>query len=177
MHWFALTVRPQHEKAVADSLAARSLESYVPLYRDRRRWTDRVKTVEIPVFSRYVFSRFSFNDRLKVLSTPGVVSVVSFGGKPAPLADDEVPTMKALVGSGLPVAPWDYLRAGQRVLIREGPMSGLEGIMLREKSALRIVVNIELLQRAIAVEIDRRLVRALNDVRSPLAALFLSRTD
>lgn len=84
MHWYALTVRPQHEKAVADQLQAKALESYVPLYRARRRWSDRSKTIELPLFSRYTFCRFSFEQRLRVLQTPSVVSIVGFGGKPCP---------------------------------------------------------------------------------------------
>src|SRR5271169_5127943 len=148
MHWFALTVKPRHEKAVAEHLLTRSLESYAPLYRDRRRWTDRVQTVELPLFPRYVFCRFCFADRLKVLSMPSVHSVVGFGGKPAPVRDEEIDALKTLVGSGLAVAPWQYLPAGQRVRICLGPLSGLEGILAREKTAHRVVINVELLQRA-----------------------------
>ena len=78
MNWYALVVRPQHEKAVAASLVAKALDSYVPLYRDRRRWSDRVRILELPLFSRYVFCRCSFADRIKVLGTPSVMSMVSF---------------------------------------------------------------------------------------------------
>ncbi len=171
MHWFALTVKPRHEKVVAERLVARSLESYAPLYRDRRRWSDRMQTVELPLFPRYVFCRFSFADRLKVLSLPSVQSVVGFGGEPAPVGDEEIDAVKMLAGSGLAVAPWRYLSVGQRVRICEGPLSGLEGILAREKSAYRVVVNVELLQRAVAVEIDRDLVSVIDGARSRVAGL------
>jgi len=159
--WFALSVKPQHEKAVAERLIAKSLQSYVPLYRERRRWSDRVQTVELPLFSRYVFCRFSLPDRVIVLSTPSIRSIVGFGGKPAPVRDEEIDALQAMVGSGLPVAPWRYLHIGQRVRICEGPLSGLEGILARERSGYRVVVNVELLHCAAAVEVDRDSVRAL----------------
>jgi len=165
MHWFALTVRPRHEKAVAERLFGKSLESYAPLYRERRRWSDRVQTVELPLFPRYVFCRFAFADRLKVLSVPSVQSVVGFGGKPTPVRDEEIDGIKTVVGSGLPVAPWHYLQVGQGVRICEGPLAGLEGIVVREKSEYRVVINVELLQRAVAVEIDRDLVKAIDGAR------------
>ncbi len=171
MHWFALAVKPRHEKAVAERLLARSLESYAPVYRERRRWSDRVRTVELPLFPRYVFCRFSFADRLKVISIPSVQSVVGFGGEPAPVQDAEIDSVKTLVGSGLAVAPWHYLRVGQRVRICEGPLSGLEGILAREKSGYRVVINVELLQRAVAVEIDRNLVGTIDGAQPALASL------
>ena len=80
--WFAVTVKPQHEKAVAAQLEAKGLEGYVPVYRDRHRWSDRVRTVELPLFPRYVFARFRLAERLSVVTVPSVTSIVSFGGKP-----------------------------------------------------------------------------------------------
>jgi len=169
MHWFALTVKPRHEKAVTEHLSARSLEAYAPVYRERRRWSDRVKTVELPLFPRYVFCRFSFADRLKVIGMPSVQSVVGFGGEPVPVPDEEIDAVRMLVGSGLAVAPWHYLRIGQRVRIREGPLSGLEGILAREKSGYRVVINVELLQRGVAVEIDRNFVGTIDGAQLVLA--------
>ena len=161
MHWYALTVRPQHEKAVADQLQAKALESYVPLYRARRRWSDRSKTIELPLFSRYTFCRFSFEQRLRVLQTPSVVSIVGFGGKPCPVSDQEIASIRQIVGSGLPMSPWPFVRVGQRVRICRGVLEGMEGILSREKSGFRVVVNVELLNRAVAVEIDREMVCAV----------------
>jgi len=171
MHWFALTVKPRHERSVAEHLVARSLESYAPVYRERRRWSDRTQTVELPLFPGYVFCRFSFADRMKVISLPSVQSVVGFGGEPAPVQDEEINAVRTLVGSGLAVAPWHYLRIGQRVRICEGPLSGLEGILVREKSTCRVVINVELLQRAVAVDIDREFIGTIDGARTALASL------
>jgi transcription antitermination factor NusG len=114
-----------------------------------------VKIVDLPLFSGYVFCRFCFDDRYKVLTLPSVVCVVSFGGKPCPLADSEIDAVKAMVDSGLPVLPWEYLAVGQRVSICRGKLAGMEGILARDKAVDRVVINVEMLGRAVAVEIDR----------------------
>ena len=176
MHWYALNVRPRHEKAVADQLQAKALESYLPLYRARRRWTDRTKTIDLPLFSRYVFCRFNFEARLKVLSVSSIVSIVGFGGKPCPIPDHEIETIQSIVGSGLPVSPWPFLRIGQRVRVTQGALEGLEGILVRKKSGYRVIVNMEMLNRAVAVEIEQELVRAVSGPSTaPLSELYLSR--
>ena len=158
MPWFALTVKPQHEKTVAEQLRFKELESYLPLYCSRRRWSDRVKTIQLPLFSQYVFSQFDLGERVRVLQTAGVLSIVSFGGAPCPVETGQLEDLRAIVGSGLPYSPWPFLHAGQRVRICGGPLKGVEGILAREKSEHRVVVNMELLQRAVAVEVARDLV-------------------
>jgi len=176
MHWYALNVRPRHEKAVADQLQAKALESYLPLYRARRRWTDRTKTIDLPLFSRYVFCRFNFEARLKVISVSSIVSIVGFGGKPCPIPDHEIETIQSIVGSGLPVSPWPFLRIGQRVRVTQGALEGLEGILARQKSGYRVIVNMEMLNRAVAVEIEQDLVRAVSgSSTAPLSELYLNR--
>jgi transcriptional antiterminator NusG len=155
MDWFALTVKPQHERVAAEHLLGRSLEAYVPFCRSKRRWSDRVKVVDAPLFPRYVFCRFSFDDRFKVLRMPSVTAIVGFGGTPCPVSEKEIEAVKRIAGSGLPMMPWPLLRIGQQVRICQGPLSGLEGILAKEKTDYKVVVNIEILQRAVAVEIER----------------------
>jgi transcription antitermination factor NusG len=156
--WFALVVKPQHERAVAEQLRAKSLENYVPLARARRRWSDRMKTLDVPLFPRYVFCRFAFEQRLSALRTVGVTSVVSFAGEPARIPDEEIAGVRMMVDSGRMVMPWPFLRVGQRVRIDSGPLEGLVGVLVREKAGMRVVVNVELLNRAVAVEIERDLI-------------------
>jgi transcription antitermination factor NusG len=110
------------------------------------------------LFSRYVFCRFNFESRLKVLQITSINKIVGFGGQPYPIEDRIIQDLKTIVGSGLPFNPWPFLHAGQRVRVCEGPLEGTEGILVREKSAYRVVINVEILNRAVAVEVDRDLV-------------------
>jgi transcription antitermination factor NusG len=155
MDWFAITTKPKHEMAAAEQLNAKSVEAYVPIYRERRRWSDRTKIIEAPLFPRYLFCRFQFEDRLKVLQTFSVYSIVTFNGTPCPISESEIETVKRIaLGCDLSIAPHPFLRVGQRVRVCEGPLSGVEGILAKEKGTCRVVVTVEAMQRALAVEID-----------------------
>jgi len=156
--WFALSVRPQHEKTTAKVLHNKGLECFLPLYRSRRTWSDRIKHLELPLFPGYVFSRFSCEGRVSILNTPGVISIVGFGRVPTPVSDEEIEAIRKVVASGLPIEPWPFLQIGQRVRIERGPLCGLEGILLEWKGAWRAVLSVWLLKRSVAVEIDRDLV-------------------
>ncbi len=156
--WYALTVKPRHEKAAAQHLAGKQLETFLPLYRSLRRWSDRKKIVELCLFPGYVFCRFGHEAKLEVLKVPSVTSIVGFGGQPAPVPDEEIQAIQVIVASGRRAGPWPYLSAGRRVRIERGPLAGLEGILVREKDAWRVVVSVELLRRSVAVEIDREMI-------------------
>ncbi len=162
--WYALAVRPRHERAIAKSLRSKGLEEFSPLYRTRRRWCDRIKELETELFPGYVFCRFSYDQRLLVLNTPGVTSIVGFGTRPVPVDDREIEAIRAVVASGLPVQPWTYLRTGQRVRIEQGCLEGVVGIVLRDRDAFRVLINVEILQRTVAVEIDRALLTPIEQV-------------
>jgi transcription antitermination factor NusG len=153
--WFAVVTKSRHEKLVSQQLRSKGIEEFLPMYPVRKRWSDRYMTVELPLFTGYVFCRFQPEQTLPILSTTGVASIVSFGGRPAPIPETEIDSVKAVLQSGLPASPWPYLRAGERVRIRSGAMDGVEGVLLRDKDSLRVVVSVELLQRSVAVEIDR----------------------
>jgi transcription antitermination factor NusG len=153
--WYALTVKPNHERAAAQALESKALETLLPLYRSRRRWSDRIQELDLPLFAGYVFCRFQGTQRARILSTPGVRAVVGFGNRPAAVEDAEIRAMQALVASGLPLGPWPFLRVGERVRVEAGPLCGVEGILTQVKDAWRVVVSIELLQRSVAAEVDR----------------------
>ena len=167
--WYALTVRHQHELQIERALRAKGLETLVPLYRSRRQWSDRVRELDLPLFAGYVLSRFGLRQRAAVLSTPGVASIVGFGGKPAPLEDVEIAAIEQLLASKLALAPWPYLKAGDRVCVTQGAMRGVEGTLLRTKDGLRLVIGVELLQRSIAVELDRESVIPAKILRAGVA--------
>jgi transcription antitermination factor NusG len=159
--WYAVRVKPKFERVVAQSLASKGVASFLPLYRERRRWSDRVKSVELPLFAGYVFCSLDVRQRLPVLQTPGVLHFISFDGEPAEVDREEIRALQRVAVSGAALAPWPYLREGQRVVVARGPMRGLTGILLRIRDEFRLVISVTLLQRSVAVEIDREAVRPL----------------
>jgi len=157
--WYAVRVKSNFERAVASSVEGRGLTSFLPLYRTRRTHFNRVEEVDLPLLPGYLFARFDFSNRLPVLQIPGVVHVVSHARQPAPVEEAEIRSLQRIVDSGTPAAPWPFLECGRRVRIDKGSMRGVEGILLKIKNRLRIVVSITLLQRSVAVEIDRDLIQ------------------
>ena len=152
--WYVLTVRPKHETSAAAWLGNRGLDVFHAAYRDRRRWSDRIKEIEVPLFPGYIFCRFGYRERMTVLGAPSVISIVSRGPVPAAVSDDEVEAVRAIIASGKPAMPWRYPAVGMKVRVVGGCLAGLVGRVAREKNACRVVVNVELLQRSVAVEID-----------------------
>ncbi len=158
-HWYAVTTKPRYESATARHLRSKGFDELAPVYRIRRRWSDRFKEIDHPLFPGYVFCSFTFEQRMQVLSTPGVTSIVGFGKQPAAVDDSEIAAIRSIVDSGARAWPWPYLQTGQRVRIEDGCLRGLTGTLVRENDCWRVVVNVELLQRAVMVEIDRDLLR------------------
>jgi transcription antitermination factor NusG len=152
--WYAAYTSANHEKRVAQHLAQRSVEHYLPLYSSVRRWKDRRVKLELPLFPGYVFVRFALRDRLTVVQVPGVARIVGFDGKPSALPDEQIEVLKKGLERGLHVEPHPYLTAGRRVRIKNGPLVGLEGILLRWKGNWRVVLSVDLIQRAVSVDLD-----------------------
>jgi transcription antitermination factor NusG len=159
--WFALQVRTRHESGVAGFLEGKGYELFLPQYTCRRRWSDRVKEVEVPLFPGYLFCRFNVHDRLPILQTPGVVQIVGFNRVPVPIEGTEIQAIQALVASGLPRQPWPFLTVGDHVRIEAGPLRGYEGLLVDFKGNHRLILSIGLLQRSVAVEIDATSVKSL----------------
>ncbi len=164
--WFALHVETNREKHVAALLRNKGYTEFLPLYRARRRWSDRYKDVQLALFPGYLFCRFDPLHRLPILTTPGVRYVVGSGRTPVPVSDDEIEAIRRIVTCGLSSLPWPFLRVGDFVRLEEGPLAGLEGILIQVKNQHRLVVSVTLLQRSVAVEIDRAWVRRLCRGRS-----------
>jgi len=152
--WFALHVRSRHENSVAAILGGKGYECFLPLYRSRRLWSDRIKEIELPLFAGYVFCRFDMQRRLPILTTPGVVEVVGIAKRPIPIDDSEIAALQATLRSGLQSRPWPFLQVGQKVRVEAGPLCGVEGILLGFKGRQRLVLSVTLLQRSVAVEVD-----------------------
>lgn len=152
--WFALQVRTRYERNVASFLEGKGYEWFLPTYISRRRWSDRVKQLELPLFPGYLFCRFNPEERLPILKTPGLISIVGTARTPTPVDASEIVALRTLVNSDLPRQPWPFLKVGQRVRIECGALAGLEGILLQIKGRDRIVLSVTLLQRSVAAEVD-----------------------
>ncbi len=154
--WFGVRVRPRSEQRASGELARRGFEALLPSQRVRKRWADRTKVCEEPVFPGYLFARFDPEDRMRVLEAPFVIEVVGVGKKPVAISNDEINAIKTLVDSEFVLTPWPYLQAGQLVRIDAGPLAGVQGRILRsERGNPRVVVSVTMLQRSIAAEVDR----------------------
>jgi transcription antitermination factor NusG len=152
--WYGVMTRSNQEKHVAAMLDSKGYEKYLPLYRQRRRWSDRVVTIEVPLFPGYIFCRFDSQRRLPVISTPGVVSIIGFGNEPEPIPDCEIEAIERVLQSGAGAEPHPFLRVGQRIRVSQGALKDVEGILVRKKSDLRLIVSVSILQRSVSVEID-----------------------
>ena len=164
--WYALQVRPRFEKVIALTLLNKGYEGFLPLYRHRSRWSDRMQEVQLPLFPGYLFCRLDLNHRLPVLVTPGVMHIVGIGRTPHPVEEDEIASLQAIVISGLQAEPRSYLNIGERVRVEIGPLAGTEGILLALKGSTRLVVSVSLLQRSVSVEVDGSWVVPLDPLRA-----------
>jgi transcription antitermination factor NusG len=152
--WYAAYTSANHEKKAAAEISRRGVESFLPLYRAVRRWSDRRVKLEMPLFPGYVFVHLALRDRLRVLQVPGVAKLVGFGGSPASLPEEQIEALRAGLDRQILARPHPYLVVGRRVRIVHGPLCGAEGILIRKKSVYRIVLSLELIMRSVAVEVD-----------------------
>jgi transcription antitermination factor NusG len=153
--WYALSVRSRFEKLVDAHLQGRGYETFLPTYVERRKWSDRTKSITIPLFPGYTFCRFDINARLPILMAPGVNFIVA-------VDESEIANVRQAVGSGNAIVPWPYLKGGEMVDIEHGPLQGMRGIVVRIEKVDRLVVSVSLLMRSVAVELDRSAVKPIN---------------
>ena len=165
--WYALHVRPRFEKCVTTQLEWKGYEVYIPTYTSKRKWSDRVKTLSLPLFPGYVFCHFDVHARLPVVMTPGVMAVLGAGKHPAPVDEIELSGIRHITASQLQAQPHPYLAAGEAVRVESGPLQGLVGIILRTKGSYRLVVSLSLLMRSVSVEIDKDGCSAIRHLDGP----------
>jgi transcription antitermination factor NusG len=160
--WFALSVKSRYERIAATFLENRGYESFLPMYKSRRLWSDRIKELDVPLFPGYLFCRFDIYKRLPVLIIPGVLGIVGGTKLPTPIEIDEISALQATVRAGLSREPWPFLHIGDRVRIKRGSLAGVEGILVQVKGRHRLILSVTLLQRSVAVDIDSAWVSALD---------------
>lgn len=168
LQWFAIHVRSNFERTVSAVLRNKGLEEFLPTYRCRRRWSDRIKEDDFPLFPGYLFCRLDHHQRKPVVTTNGVVRIVGTGKTPVAVSAQELEFIWRITQSDVVANPWPYLNIGESVVIRSGPLSGLEGILVESKSHRRLVVSVSLLQRSVAVEIDHVHVQPVRGIESAI---------
>jgi transcription antitermination factor NusG len=153
--WFAVYTSPRHEKRVEHHFSQRDIENYLPLYQSQRKWNNGLRVnISLPIFPSYIFVRVTRKERVRVLEVPGVQAIVGGTGcEPAPISDTEIDSLR----SGLQIRhaePHPLLTVGQRVRIRSGALVGMEGVLLRRKTGLRVVLTVSFIMQSVAVEVD-----------------------
>jgi transcription antitermination factor NusG len=182
-NWYALYVHARKESFVASQLEGHGLECFLPTYKSVRKWSDRVKEVEQPLFPSYLFCRFDYQVRRAVVMTPCVQQIVGNGRTALPVAQEEISAIQMAVSSGASQQPWPYIEVGERVRVSCGTLSGLEGILVNFKGSHRVVLSVSLLQRSVALEVDlawlvpvseqRRVVHGSGVLRTSPASSFI----
>jgi len=154
--WYAVHVRSNFEKRVSIDLATKGVECYVPAVKETRTWTDRKKTIEVPLFPGYVFTRMYDTPALRhvVMRSPGAVRILGNGGLIEAVPTVEVEAIQRLIQSNVPLLAHPLLREGAMVRIWRGPLKDLEGLLVRIKSQTRLVLSVELLSRSVSTEVD-----------------------
>jgi transcription antitermination factor NusG len=148
--WYALSVQPKHERLSGSLLAEKGIEQFSPFYTEVRRWSKRNSVIERPLFPRYIFARFAYNDRSSVLETLGVTGVVKFGPVPLSVPDYEIDSIRTALEAGMMIKPVEYV-AGDRVRIDSGCFEGYTGKVVKIDNADCLVVSIDALMKSVVV--------------------------
>lgn len=168
--WYAVQVKGRQEIQASEVLHFKGYETLVPVYKARKRWSDRSKIVEVPLFPCYIFCRFDPEVQGRIISTPGVTSVVGFGRGPVPVSSDEITSLRVLMESGAECKPHAFFHAGQEVEVVAGPLNGIKGIVVSNGRKTTIVISVQLIQGAVVVEVDEECVMAVTPHRQHLRA-------
>jgi transcription antitermination factor NusG len=163
--WYAIYTRHQHEKVVAQILTSKGFKTFLPLCQAAHQWKDRTKELRMPLFPCYVFLNGGLERRLQIVTTPGIHGFVSYGGQPAAIPDSEIGAIRRVLESGVRIEAHPFLKSGDRVRIKSGPLAGINGILVRKKNLSRLVLSVEMLGKAASMEVDALQVEPVNAMR------------
>ncbi len=153
-HWYAVYTYPRAEKTVAEQLRIRDIENFLPLYCKTSRWKNGMKmNLELPLFPGYLFVKIGLRDRVRVLQTPSVAFLVGVGAKPIPVPEQEVEVLRAHLHR-VAAQPHPFVSVGDRVRVKSGPLSGLEGFLIQKKNESRFILSMDLIMQSMSVEVD-----------------------
>ncbi len=163
-NWYAVQTRARNEKAISERLQEQGLTTFLPLITEVRRWSDRKKKVELPLFSCYVFVKLvaaNNEERMRVYRTNGVFRIVSMHGEAIPIPDEQIDALRAVVSQQVPWSAHPFLKIGQRVRIRSGSLQGVEGVLLSNNGDRTLILSVDAIQRSLAVRVEGYEVEAL----------------
>lgn len=174
-HWYAVYTRHHHEKTVARILTAKGFAVFLPLYSTLRRWKDRTKAVSLPLFPCYVFIHGGLARQLDILTTAGIHGFVCSAGSPASIPQPEIDAIHRVVDRSIRIEPHPFIRCGDRVRVKAGPLEGIEGILVRKKNFSRLVLTVDLLGKSAAVEVDVSLVERIKPLDEACSSVVRGR--
>jgi transcription antitermination factor NusG len=165
--WHVIYTRHQHEKTVAQILSSKGFEVFLPLFAAVHRWKDRDKRLLLPLFPCYVFLKGGLDRRQDIVTTPGMYAFVGPQNRAAVIPTEEIDAVRRAAESSLRIEPHPFLKCGDHVRVKSGPLEGVEGILTRKKNLYRLVLSVELLRQAVALEIDAHLVEKVSSQITP----------
>ena len=166
--WIAVRAKPRAEKVAFEQLKKNGIDAYLPLVKQKRKWSDRMKWVELPLFPAYLFARIPLKNSIYVLQTHGVSSIVKFSGEIAVVQDEVIQSIRWALDGGYELESTEYFSVGDEVEVIEGPMKKTRGIVVEHKGEERLVIKIDALQQAIAVHIDNKFLKSIGKKRAPI---------
>ena len=166
--WIVVRSKPRSEKVAHNELVKKNIESYLPLLKERRKWSDRKKWVEFPLFSSYLFARIDIKDSIFVLQTQGVNTIVKFGKQIAIVQNSVIEAIRLAMEGGYQLEPVEYFVEGNRVEVVAGPMNGVKGIVAKLKGQNRLIIKIDAIQQALSIQIESKFIRNLNSKNAPI---------
>ena len=155
-NWYAVQTRARNEKAVEERLQEQGIATFLPLVTEVHRWSDRRKTVQLPLFSCYLFAKVNANNehRQQVCRTLGVFGIVGAQGAGIPVPEEQIESVRTLLAHRLSWSNHPFLKIGQRVRIRGGSLDGLEGVFLSRNGDRTLIISVDAIQRSLAVRIE-----------------------
>tara|TARA_B100001750_G_C15337308_1_gene510429 strand:- start:136 stop:651 length:516 start_codon:yes stop_codon:yes gene_type:complete len=166
--WIVVRSKPRSEKVAHNELVKKNIESYLPLLKERRKWSDRKKWVEFPLFSSYLFARIDIKDSIFVLQTQGVNTIVKFGKQIAIVQNSVIEAIRLAMEGGYQLEPVEYFVEGNQVEVIAGPMKGVKGIVAKLKGQNRLIIKIDAIQQALSIQIESKFIRNLNSKNAPI---------
>ena len=166
--WIVVRSKPRSEKVAHNELVKKNIEAYLPLLKERRKWSDRKKWVEFPLFSSYLFARIDIKDSIFVLETQGVNTIVKFGKQIAIVQNSVIKAIRLAMEGGYQLEPVEYFVEGNRVEVVAGPMKGIKGIVAKLRGQNRLIIKIDAIQQALSIQIESKFIRNLNSKNAPI---------